>query len=1165
MIESHSFDPRTQDLSGATSIEASAGTGKTYSITLLWLRLLVERSLRVDQILVSTFTQAATAELRERLLASLRRAVSAAQAISEGLERPAGDEARVIAARLEADPGSHTALIRHLTESLSAFDLAPIQTIHGFCQSLIGRHSLELCCDPDLRLQEDCDPLLEQITGDFLMEASGHQAPDASALRRLARTLQARPAAVVRGVSQNLEGLREDRSRALARITAEAPAAIQTLKLAKSRESVEKLVRNLIEGATWKELSDSQARNLPPVFTELWLRYHRLELAETRIPATRLAERLREELPRRKALAGIRTFDDILLTVRDALARQGPEGSLACAVRNRLKAAILDECQDSDTLQIEVFRTLFAHRDTEAFLIIGDPKQSIYRFRGADLASYRSLAKTVRSAPPMTVNHRSDPSLVQAINHLHGAGFRFPDSMSGDAPFEYVPVTAKAPVDRILDPADRQAVVIQWSPEADRKRATARLAGLAAREIERLLRDPVTIIDRHSGNPRRLEPGDIGVLAASHSDLRRVRRALQARGIPCQSSGKGLGSVFHSDEALDVLGWLELLGALQHHGDLIGRLSAFLLSPLGGGSPGGLLEIRDHPGEQAALFQRFLQARQELGRVGPLPPLLRWISSGEISATNLGSADGERRLTNWRQVGSLLQCRFESGSRSPEALAAWLARQIAEAPESLGEAAGGSSLMRLETDASAVQLNTLHGAKGLEYPVVFCPFLWRVRGRNPRGTPSAAVARVDEAWVVDVGSDAFEATLEAAEAQESDEETRRLYVALTRARHRLYLGMAPVTAWPKNSGKNSAADSPLARLPALAADSMDQWPARWTALKAQGIQFLDDAADEGPVGHRVPPLEPSTCATGAASISNESPEMLVDQPSEVTPSPFPLAASRSFTSLSRSDVEQEPSAADRDLTVVPESPATAIEATANPDVLATLGAAGSLLGDQLHRALEDHLGNGRTLDQAVAGFDSPEAWRESLTSILDTPLEPFPGVRFRLSDLRGDCITEMQFLLPVERISAETLSAVFKQDARLQSMAGGLDWAGQLAGWSFTEFTGFLQGFIDLVFERDGRWYVADYKSNRLARYHPAALDRVMLEANYFLQARIYLLALHRHLRAHLSGYDPDRHLGGVAYLFVRGFPAQGVWFDRPPVESLDRFDALFQNPAFHP
>ena len=222
MSASSTFDPRTQALSGTTSIEASAGTGKTYSITLLWLRLLIERGLRVDQILVSTFTQAATAELRERLLASLRRAVAATQVIAEGQTPDEGDEARVVSGWLhsEAKPSleSPASLTRRLTESLSAFDLAPIQTIHGFCQSLLGRHSLELACDPDLRLQEGCDTLVEQITDDYLMESSDLQAPEVATLRRLAKTLQARPAATVRGTSVTHEALAADKAEVLRRI-----------------------------------------------------------------------------------------------------------------------------------------------------------------------------------------------------------------------------------------------------------------------------------------------------------------------------------------------------------------------------------------------------------------------------------------------------------------------------------------------------------------------------------------------------------------------------------------------------------------------------------------------------------------------------------------------------------------------------------------------------------------------------------------------------------------------------------------------------------------------------------------------------------------------------------------------------------------------------------
>ncbi|MFM7804416.1 MAG: UvrD-helicase domain-containing protein, partial [Verrucomicrobiota bacterium] len=371
--------------------------------------------------------------------------------------------------------------------------------------------------------------------------------------------LQARPAAEVLGVDRKPEELAMDKARCRERILGEAPGAIATLSNARSRASVQERVDQLAHEGRWESLTKTQVEKLPASFVELWGRHQRLESAEKRWPASCLAQRLREQLPRLKSKAGVRTFDDILRTVRDALRDQGPGGPLARAVRDRLRAAILDECQDSDTLQIEVFRALFEHPDIRSFLVIGDPKQSIYRFRGADLASYRALAEHATAAPRMTVNHRSDPALIEALNQLYGPAFQFPDSLAGDRPFDYVPVTAQAKANRLFDPADPGAMVIHASVEDNRPRAANRLASWAAQEIARLLSEPVELIDRHSGQRRRLGPGDIGVLAASHRDLRRVRRALQALGIACRSSGKGLGSVLDSDEALDVLGWLELL------------------------------------------------------------------------------------------------------------------------------------------------------------------------------------------------------------------------------------------------------------------------------------------------------------------------------------------------------------------------------------------------------------------------------------------------------------------------------------------------------------------------------------------------------------------------------------------------------------------------------
>ena len=427
------------------------------------------------------------------------------------------------------------------------------------------------------------------------------------------------------------------------------------------------------------------------------------------------------------------------------------------------------------------------------------------------------------------------------------------------------------------------------------------------------------------------------------------------------------------------------------------------------------------------------------------------------------------------------------------------------------------------------------------------------------------MARLADGWVVDLGSDRFEEILQAAEEQESEEEHRRLYVALTRARHRLYLGIGP-----------KVGDSPLAALPGL-----PEAIARSTArIPRPGNARPTDVATSGP--------EPVAGATTGESSPGPHPAPPMAAPPVEPPMPQPLWTHHSFTSLSRSDLDHEPAAADRDLgwpgspadgggvggpvatsdledaaAAIPgRSPAPGRPSGPADDPLAALGTAGNVLGDRLHRALEDVLGNGRDLESAVAGIDDPAAWTTSLQALLDAELELTPGVRLRLGDLKGTCITEMEFHLPVDVLSPRSLSEALQRDPGVGTLAGGTGWARGLSEWSFPEFTGFLRGFIDLVFEWEGRWYVADYKSNRLDAYSKPRLDQVMLESNYLLQARLYLVALHRHLRANLPGYDPAHHLGGVAYLFVRGFPAQGVWFEAPSLETLGRLDGLFAMPA---
>ena len=1061
------FDPLTQPLRGTHSIEASAGTGKTYSITVLWLRLLIEEQLSVEQILVSTFTRAATAELKERLLHALQRALKAAEEYRIQPQTPTADtllgpEATIVNAHINGDPSARTSLQKRLAQALSSFDLAPISTIHGFCQTLIARHALELGCDPGLTLVEDCGDLLEEIVSDSVLAFADQSRIDP------------------------------------------------------------------------QKLPDALRKIAPHVAT----RTHATFLADKDSPAALLNQKIRTELPERKSSAGIRTFDDILTIVRNALDRQGPDGVLAQSVRQRLSAAIIDECQDSDTTQIRVFQTLFRHIDTRSFVVIGDPKQSIYRFRGADLASYKELADSAMRAPQMVVNHRSDKPLITAINRLYGNDYTFPDDSSSATPTQYISVSAKCTETRIDDPDLCGALVFHRANSDKRDSAKRELAAWVASECRRLLHRQTRISDRHSGGKRRLLPGDIAILAGDKADLRLVRNELTRRGIPCQMDGKGLGSVLKSDEALDILAWLQLNEVLLESGDTLSKLCAFLATPLGSASSSEIIGIRNDPQRIATLCESFRKTSALLARSGPLPALIHHLSGIATTQADHGS---DRRVTNWRHIGSLLQTRFARGMRSPATLADWLNRKRSAENPSQDDDETESSLMKLETDEPAVQLLTIHTSKGLEYPVVFCPFLWHLRSaRSAKTNMKVATLRQPTGWMLDARENDPDENRAKAIGQERDEEYRKLYVAITRARHRLYIGLANI-AEGSGGHKNGSAQSALMTLPNLSD----------VLAKAQAP---DASADPASVVLTSAPVR-LTSLHEESSAEPSAPEEFITEPCP-PPDRGPLFAKRSFSSLSKSSNSTDDAShfPDRDHE-------TAQQETASNDgegILKDLGKAGSELGDRLHRALEDFLGNGRSLTEIAGRLTPPTQWEQALTTITQSELV-LAEERVRLCDIRATAITEMQFHMPTDRFSAEGLSRALLADP-LISQPGNprREWAESIAGWRFDRFSGFLQGFIDLLFEKNGRWYVADYKSNRLRSYESSAIEGAMLHHHYLLQSRIYCVALHRHLSHHLEGYRPEIHFGGVVYLFVRDMPNGGTWFERPDPAALQSLSNLF-------
>jgi exodeoxyribonuclease V beta subunit len=1142
------FDAASQPLLGVHAIEASAGTGKTYTINLLWLRLLIEERLPVQSILVCTFTKAATAELRDRLRGGLRDALEACRrhGAGESLSTSTNPVTALVHRALNADPERD--LERELVVALSAFDLAPISTIHGFCTAIIARHGLELGADPQIELEDDCSDLLDVLVDDMLVRVAAAAPLKAKDARKIARRVASEtgvdPSNCFYPAPARSSGLVQWKTcaDAVSALRDDAHRRLPGLGLGRSLDKSLRIVDALSEGKPAETFAATVQRNLAANFPALWKATQAAHKAIADLTASSvhdLVEIAHNDLPRAKQHAGRRSFDDLLVTVRDALAGTDRGPALAAAIRERFQALMIDECQDSDGVQIAVFRDAFLQPGTGAlldptrsFLVIGDPKQSIYRFRGADLASYRSLAGAAQRAPEMRTNWRSDRALVEALNGLYANRPEF-DDQAADEPIRYVEVDAASEETRLADPGPfvdewgpgHRALLGLWTDEENRNLAKWRLADQVARECRRLLGSGSTVLDRQSKTWRPLRASDCAVLAGTRADLDLVRDALGRHGIASQVAGRGTGSVLHSAEANDWCIWLEALAACEAGGGrLLGRLLAFTATPLGAHCAAACERLADDPVAQAELAARLKDVAREIRLEGPLPALARHTADPAWLVRELGQRGGERRITNWRHLGSLLQATWADGDRDAAALAQRLGRMMAEAEDD------ELAMLRLETDLPAVTLSTIHGSKGLEYPVVFCPFLWELKSRQFRKRRKVAVVRDPAGSLLDIeGTPTFAMHREIELAQEDEELQRITYVALTRARHRCYIGLAPVPDSKGGRHENGAARSPINHLLGCGIGSD---PADWP----------DRLHEHAPLIERILDARAEAVVTEAATAVSET---LPDAP-DVDPWRGPAHRTTSYSALARGEHaaslarDHDEGFADYDAG----RPSSA-------GLLEGLGG-GAALGDRIHGILEQVIGNRRSLD-AVVDPDAKPVLHRACSTILGSPLG-MPGERDEarpLIDWAPQAIAELHFLLPVQACSPGSLSRALLADPLVHDDPDRRIWAEGIATWRFETLRGFLQGYIDLTVQHGERWSVVDYKTNQLPDYDRASCEQAMLENHYLLQGRIYLLALHRHLSANMDDYDLARHLGGIGYWFLRGFPNAGTWQERPSPEAI--------------
>jgi exodeoxyribonuclease V beta subunit len=1087
---------------GVTVLEASAGTGKTFTIAALAARYVAE-GVPLHELLLVTFTRMATGELRDRVR---ERLVSAEQALDRALAGAPPSDRDAVNQLLAEGPREEVARRRdNLARALADFDAATIATTHGFCQEVLGGLGIAGDVERDGAFVEDVSDLLDDVVDDLYV-------------RRFHRE-EGRPP------------FKRTEAHKIASIAIANPdARIEPARA--PRDSVPAMRR-------------------------------------------RLALAARDELDARKRRLGVMTYDDLLTRLDGILCAGGGE-AVAAKLRDRYRVVLVDEFQDTDPVQWDIMRRAFGEGGA-TLVLIGDPKQAIYAFRGADVYAYLQAAATAGERATLEVNWRSDQGVIDAY-----------DAMFGGAKLGHEGIVYRA----VRAPGAHQAPRLSGAPDCaplrvrvvDRADPSTGTTGkgyartqparehvakdLAADVVELLSSDARIEVRDEDGTTVRFEavrPGHVAVLVRTHANAATVRDELDAAGVPAVINGAG--SVFATTPARE---WLRLLEALERPTSTPRARSAALTSFLGWTAERVATAGEDEWEE----VHRKLHDWARLLRVKGVAALTETITLGEqLPGRILRFTDGERRLTDLRHVAQLLHAAATAEQLGITALAAWLRRRIAEAEQDTGDE---ERSRRLESDAEAVQVLTIHRSKGLEFPIVYFPYLWEP-SFIPKADPvSYHDPDAGDERAIDVGMQGAEFFRHRRQhiTEQRGEDLRLAYVALTRAQHQAVVWWAG--SWDSRdsaltrllfcrdeegnvAGTSSAPPADTAafdRFTALAAQAPGcisvEWsrlglPAHWSStLPAETA--LDVATFGRALDRRWRRTSYSDITAGAheARVTSEPEEVVVDD--EPPPVAGPVAAD-----VARAGEEEA-------------------RLRAVPSLLAGMPV-GVQVGTLVHRVFEATDFAAEDLDAELrVRLAEAQARRHvelgdsglvvaGLRAAIETPLGRLvDGLRLRDVEA-ADRLDELDFELPlaggdapVGTVTPAAIGAVLRAHmAPGDPLAGYVERLDDAALRSSVR--GYLTGSIDLVVRtRDAagvpRFAVADYKTNWLAppgedltawHHRPSALGAEMERAHYGLQALLYTVALHRYLRWRLPGYDAERNLAGVLYLFLRGMTGAGT------------------------
>ncbi len=1132
------------DFQGHHLVEAAAGTGKTYSITSLYVRALVEKRLLPSQILVLTFTNDATAELKLRL----RNRIQAI--LNYDAEQENEDFVVQLIGQLKQEQ------LEHLRNCLFHFDEASISTIHGFCQKILSEHHLEFNVSPGLALETDMFPLMQEAVDtfwdDFFFKSNPESDFEHWLLAQLNLTYQ-HPDKLLGllkpllfnsdiEIQPNLNSF--DRFEQYFHNAKKAFLKIRSSYRSEKREFLEFYNSDALKLTSFKNkdkiLSDfegwlDQKYEWPTSFEKLHLfgedMPHKhtkkgksapdLELFEyvqeyiacyesllevDLIFKSIAANRIRKITEDLKNLRGIIGYQDLLVLVKKGISKTK---GLADKISKRFPVAFIDEFQDTDHIQYSIFNSIYADLENSCLVMIGDPKQAIYRFRGADIHTY--LAASKRTKPDnkysLSYNFRSSKKLIHCVNSI----FKSEQNPFKTDGLEFEP--AKFPIERndiTISGNSEKGTPLTLINFEKGKRPIANIrieiAHSVAYESVQLLQGDFKIDDE------RIEPKDITVLVDTHKNAELIQDVLWKFGL--RSIIRSKTSVFKTDEADQMF---RILNAFAHpYSD--GFIKSALVTDFFSFDASKILAFQQKEDEWIDIEKSFLEINKEWSVKG-LNVVFRSLEHDfEILKHLAHSRNPERSITNYKHLKELLLQAERNNSYSILGLTRYFNNKREEAPNH----APDEEIIRLESDEDLIQIVTHHACKGLQYKIVFCPFLWNFQVKKP-AIPIKSDG-LSQIGFLNNKSDEFLDCQRSNKIDDEAEKVRLVYVALTRAEAMCYI---------YHNGQNT-------KQGAAQFNAIDYLLTNNKAVQELiiGDGFVYEKEIEAEIiFYKSKEKELVKTLNTQAFKRNDLNE---------------FNRMFSFSSLAHqheTDLSDEFFGFDNDddTRVVTKLPVQNYDNFSLPR--------GKDTGNLLHNIFEqitftDSSTFETVIDGQMKAFEFNPEWKACISRLINNSVNHTLVDGLSLSKIKNsDRLVEMEFNFPVNQLDTKKLFNAI----------------GLSHNSSTADLKGFMKGFIDLVLRKNGKYYILDYKSNHLGdeynSYSNNDLSLEMKNANYILQYHIYLLAFLRFIRLKKPTFNYETEFGGVIYLFLRGVntdePGSGVYFNKPDAEVLHKIDQL--------